>query len=140
MRETTPHTNPPLLLFDGVCNLCNSIVQFVIRQDKRQQIRFAALQTTTGQSILQKNKLAADDLKTFMLVKGDRVYLRSTAALELFKILGGLWSLLYIFIIVPRPIRDAIYNFIANNRYRWFGKKESCMIPSPELKARFIED
>jgi len=128
----------PILLFDGVCNLCNGAVQFVIKHDSKNTLRFAALQSETGQQILKHFDLPKEDIFSVILVENEKVYLRSSAALRMYKNMGGLWNLIYFFIVVPRPIRDAVYNFIAKNRYKWFGEKESCMIPTPELKSRFL--
>ena len=129
----------PVILFDGVCNLCNSSVQFVIRRDKKGSFRFASLQGRSGQQYLQQYHLPVDDFNSFVLIENNKVYTRSTAALRVARQLGGGWKLLYGFIVIPRFIRDAVYNLVAKNRYRWFGKKEACMIPSPELKARFLD-
>ncbi|HMR91998.1 MAG TPA: thiol-disulfide oxidoreductase DCC family protein [Chitinophagaceae bacterium] len=129
----------PVILFDGVCNLCNSSVQFVIRRDKKGSFRFASLQGRSGQQYLQQYHLPVDDFNSFVLIENNRAYTRSTAALRVARRLGGGWKLLYGFIVIPRFIRDAVYNLVAKNRYRWFGKKEACMIPSPELKARFLD-
>ena len=128
----------PILLFDGVCNLCNSAVQFVIKRDSKNILRFAALQSEVGQQLLTHFDLPKDDIFSVILVEDGNVFMRSSAALRMYKNMGGVWSLLYFFIIVPRPLRDAVYNFIAKNRYKWFGEKESCMIPTPELQSRFL--
>lgn len=128
----------PVILFDGVCNLCNASVQFVINHDPQSQFRFAALQSTFGQSQLDKHKFDKERLLSVVLLIGDKAYDRSRAALEIAKRLSGLWPLLYAFIIVPPFIRDFVYNWISQNRYRWFGRTDECMIPTPELKARFI--
>lgn len=128
----------PLILFDGVCNLCNGSVQFVIRHDKNGLFRFASLQSESGQQLLQKHQLPIANFSSFVLIDNGKVYTRSTAALKVARKLSGPIKMLYGFIIVPTFIRDAIYNFIARNRYKWFGKKESCMIPTPELKNRFL--
>lgn len=128
----------PLILFDGVCNLCNSSVQFVIKHDKKKQFHFASLQGETGQHILLKYELPTASFNSFILIADGILYRESTAVLILLKILGGPWRLLYVFIILPAFIRNAVYRFIASNRYRWFGKRESCMLPSPELKGRFL--
>ena len=128
----------PILLFDGVCNLCNGAVQFVIKFDSKNTLRFTALQSDTGQQILEHFNLPKEDIFSVILVENGKVYVRSSAALRMYKNMGGFWSLMYLFIIIPRPVRDAVYNFIAKNRYKWFGKKESCMIPTPELKSRFL--
>ena len=129
--------NQPIIFFDGVCNLCNGAVQFVIERDARAQFRFAALQSETAQIHLAKGNLSATDLKSVLLLENDRWYSRSTAALRIARKMDGFWKLLYVFIIVPRPVRDGVYNWVARNRYRWFGKEESCWIPTPELKKRF---
>jgi predicted DCC family thiol-disulfide oxidoreductase YuxK len=129
----------PVVLFDGVCNLCNHSVQFIIRRDKKDQFRFAPLQGKTGQAILAKHGLPADSLKSFILADGDKIYTRSTGALRMLKLLGFPWSLFYVYILVPRFIRDGVYNWIARNRYRWFGRQESCMIPTPALKKKFLD-
>ncbi len=128
----------PILLFDGVCNLCNGAVQFVIKHGSKNNLRFAALQSEIGQQILAHFDLPKEDIFSVILVENEKIYLRSNAALRMYKNMGGIWSLMYFFIIVPRLIRDAVYNFIAKNRYKWFGEKESCMIPTPELKSRFL--
>lgn len=128
----------PIVLFDGVCNLCNRGVQFIIKRDKRKQFLFASLQGMTGQELLKKFNLPADNFNSFLLVEGDCVYTRSTAALRMLKKSGGGWKWLCIFIIVPPFIRDIVYNWIARNRYKWFGKKDECMIPTPELRERFL--
>lgn len=129
----------PVVLFDGVCNLCNRSVQFIIRRDKKDLFRFAALQGKTGQEILSRHGLPADAFNSFILVDGDKIYTHSTGALRMLKILGLPWSVLYVYIIVPRFFRDGVYNWIARNRYRWFGRKESCMIPTPALKNKFLD-
>jgi predicted DCC family thiol-disulfide oxidoreductase YuxK len=131
-------TKNPIILFDGVCNLCNGAVQFVIRNDKKKFFRFAALQSEAGIELSKKYQLPTDSMKTFVLIANNKCYTRSTAALNVGKMLGGILSLGYIFIVVPPFIRDGIYNWIAKNRYRWFGQKESCMIPTPELRDRFL--
>ncbi len=128
-----------ILLFDGVCNLCNRLVQFVIRRDPQGKFYFASLQSVRGQQLLQKHHLSTHDLDSFVYIRGNRCDTKSTAALHLFKELGGWWRLLYGFILFPRPLRDAVYNWIAKNRYRWFGKQETCMIPTPEMKKRFLK-
>ena len=128
----------PIVLFDGVCNLCDSAVQFIIRHDKKNTFLFASLQSETGQKLLAKFNLPLDELNSFILVDNDKAYTRSTGALMVLKRLKGLWPLLYGFIIVPKFIRDGVYNWVGRNRYKWYGKKDACMIPTPELKARFL--
>jgi predicted DCC family thiol-disulfide oxidoreductase YuxK len=131
--------NNPVIFFDGVCNLCNKSVQFVIKRDKKKRFRFASLQGNAGQEILQRFGLPPNDLNSFILLEDDKIYTRSTAALRMLKRLGGGWALLYAFIIIPKFIRDGIYNWVARNRYKWYGKKEECMIPTKETRERFLE-
>ncbi|MCB0491023.1 MAG: thiol-disulfide oxidoreductase DCC family protein [Cyclobacteriaceae bacterium] len=129
----------PVVLFDGVCNLCNGSVQFIIKRDKAGKFLFAALQSQYGQAQLDQLGISSTSLQSIVLIKGDQFYQRSNAVLEIAKMLGGLWSLLYVFKIVPAFVRDWIYNGIANNRYKWFGRQDQCMIPTPALKARFLD-
>lgn len=130
--------NLPVLLFDGVCNLCNGSVQWVLMHDAKAQFRFAALQSDTGQMLLRQFGLAPAQLDTVVLVAGDRVFLRSDAPLEIVRRLGGGWALLYVFKVLPRPLRNAVYDWVARHRYRWFGRQETCMLPRPEWKGRFV--
>ena len=127
-----------IILFDGVCNLCNTAVQFIIKRDYANHFRFASLQSGEGKKILMDNSVAGDQMSTFILLENGKVYDRSTAALKVTRKLSGWWPLLYGFIVVPKFIRDGIYKVIANNRYRWFGKKTECMVPTPELRAKFL--
>jgi predicted DCC family thiol-disulfide oxidoreductase YuxK len=126
------------VLFDGVCNFCNGIVQFTIKRDPIGKFKFAPLQSESGQLLLKKFNLPTDDLDSFVLIIGDKCFLKSTAGLKLLKGLGGIWSLFYVFIIFPRPMRDVVYNMIAKTRFNVFGKRDSCMVPSPEIKSRFL--
>ena len=126
-------------MFDGICNLCNQSVQFVIEHDSKNQFRFASLQSDFGQDFLKKNKLEAIQFDSIVFIEDDQFYTKSSAALKIAKYLDGLTSWLTIFMIVPKPLRDIVYSFIAKNRYRWFGKNESCWLPTKELKAKFIE-
>ncbi len=127
-----------VILFDGVCNLCNSSVQFAIQRDPTGRFNYAALQSAEGQRLLKEHALPLNELYSIVLIKEGKAYQRSRAALEVARGLNGLWPLLYVFIIIPPFIRNGIYNWIARNRYRWFGKKDECMIPTPELKSRFL--
>ena len=129
----------PVLLFDGVCNLCNSTVQFVLKRDKKAYFKFASLQSDYGQNFLKKNSLPTTDFNTFILIEGDSYSTKSTAILKVFRKLSGLWPVLYIFIVFPAFLRDPFYNLIAKNRYKLFGKRDSCMIPGKEILSRFIE-
>jgi predicted DCC family thiol-disulfide oxidoreductase YuxK len=127
-----------IVLFDGVCNLCNGFVQFFLKIDKRGKLKFASLQSDYGQALLAKHQLNQSDFDSFLFQQGDKLYDKSSASLQIVKTLGGFWTLLYALVIVPKPIRDAIYRFIAKNRYKWFGKEEACWLPKPEWKDRFI--
>ena len=129
----------PVIFFDGVCNLCEGSVQFVIKADKKKLFRFASLQGSHGMQLLDGLQTEGASLRTFILKEDNVIYTRSTAVLRVLKHLGGLWSLGYAFIIVPRFIRDAVYNFISRNRYKWFGEKKECWIPDPALKDRFLD-
>ncbi len=128
----------PVVLFDGVCNLCNGIVKFSLKRDRRGVLRFASLQSDAGKEILREHGIDENQMDTFVFVENGQAFTRSTAGLKLFRSFGFPWALLYVFIIIPSPVRNAIYNFIARNRYRWFGKEDSCMLPSPEVRARFL--
>ncbi len=129
---------PTIILFDGVCNLCNGFVRFVIKHDKKNVFKFVSLQSDFTQQLLQKNNLNTAELKSIILFQNEKLFTRSTAALKIFKELNSGWKLIYAFIIIPKFIRDAVYNIIAKNRYRWFGKTDSCMIPTDELQEKFL--
>lgn len=128
----------PIILFDGVCNLCNSSVQYVIRHDPDAHFHYASLQSESGQLLLKQFNLPTNDFNSFVLIQDGKFYTRSTAALKVAKQLKGFIKIVYGFIIVPPFIRDAVYNLIAKNRYKWFGERDHCMIPTPELKSRFL--
>jgi predicted DCC family thiol-disulfide oxidoreductase YuxK len=129
--------NNPVILFDGVCNLCSSSVQFILKRDKEKKFLFASLQSNYGQDLLKQLDLPIDTFNSFILYEERKIYTRSTAALKIFSQLKG-WRWVKIFLIVPKFIRDGVYNLVAKNRYKWFGKKEECWVPTPELKARFL--
>lgn len=128
----------PVILFDGVCNLCNRTVNFVIKRDKPGKLQFAPLQSEKGRLYLKQFNLPVNDIKTFVLIEDGMAYTKSTAALKVCKHLNGVWPLCYAFIIVPKFIRDGMYNWIAKNRFKWFGVKQECMIPSPDIRSRFL--
>jgi predicted DCC family thiol-disulfide oxidoreductase YuxK len=128
-----------VILFDGICNLCNGFVQFIIKRDKKNIFRFASLQSDYGQKQLQKIGVDADSMQTIVLVQSHQVLRRSDAVLEIAKRLPGSWPLLYGLKIIPRFIRDFVYWLIAKNRYRIFGKKKECWIPTPELSRWFLK-
>ena len=127
-----------IILFDGVCNLCSGSVQFIIKRDPRQRFMFASLQSEFGQSTLTKLGLDPNELHSIILLSDEKVYERSDAALLIARRLSGLWPLFYGFRILPRLFRDWVYNLIARNRYKIFGKKNECWIPSPDLASRFV--
>ena len=133
---------PDIILFDGVCNLCNGFVQFVIRHDRLGRFRFAALQSEAARTLLASVGIAPETLsaepESVLLVRGGRLYSHSTAVLHIARGLGGVWQLAGLGWVLPQFLRDALYRFVARNRYRWFGRQESCMLPTPELKARFL--
>lgn len=128
-----------IVLFDGVCNLCNGAVQFLLRRDRRRRFRFAALQSAAGRALLAEYGLPTETLETLVVLTGGRARLRSDAALHLARRLPWPWPLLAAFTILPRPLRDALYAFVARHRYRWFGRTESCMLPSAETADRFLD-
>lgn len=127
-----------IILFDGICNLCNGIVQFIIRHDPEGKFKFAALQSEIGNSLLTQAGLPENGLETIVYFSGDKHYIRSAAALCILKDLGGFWKLAYVLIIIPVPIRDFVYKGIAKSRYKVFGRRETCMVPAPDLLQRFI--
>lgn len=135
----SPKQPQPILLFDGVCNLCDSAVQFVIDRDHKQRFLFAALQSEAAKAALDRAGFTGDLPDSMILIDGDRVLTRSTAALAVARRLTFPWSLLVIAYVVPPVIRDHIYGWIAKNRYRWFGRQAACRMPTPELKARFLD-
>lgn len=138
MEIPDQHAGHPILLFDGVCNLCNSFVQFVIQRDPEAIFRFAPLQSEIGRELSARAGLPLDELNTVVLYHNDRFYIHSDVALQVVRRLPGFWSVLYGLNVLPKSLRDSIYNWIARNRYRWFGKRESCMMPTPDLKRRFL--
>ena len=128
-----------VILFDGICNLCNGAVNWVIDHDKRNKFKFASLQSDYGKLIIDKSGLKNDYLNTIVLVDEDRIYLRATAVLRVLKEIGGFYSLLYIFNVIPSPILNFFYNIVAKYRYRWFGKRDTCRMPDDLNKGQFIE-
>jgi predicted DCC family thiol-disulfide oxidoreductase YuxK len=128
-----------VLLFDGICNLCNGAVQFIIAHDKKSKFKFASLQSAIGQSLLHKFNLDTENLTSLVLIVGDEYFIKSTAALRILKELGGIWKLFYVLIVLPTPFRDFIYDQIAKERYKLFGKRDACIVPTAELKHRFLE-
>ncbi|HEX6903661.1 MAG TPA: thiol-disulfide oxidoreductase DCC family protein [Thermoanaerobaculia bacterium] len=131
-------TTHPIVLFDGVCNLCNGSVQFILRRDPAGKFRFASLQSDLGQRLLNERGLDPKALDSVVVIDGDRCYRESDAALRVARDLKGAWKALTVFRLIPRPVRDWLYRLIARNRYSWFGKTETCWLPTPELRGRFL--
>jgi len=132
------HTNNPIILFDGVCNFCNSAINFVLKQDKKGIFRFAPLQSEAGQKLLQEHNLSTKEFDSFVLIDNGKVYKKSAASLRVMNRLPWYWKEAQILRIIPTVFRDAIYDFIASNRYKWFGKKDQCMIPTREMRSKFL--
>ena len=129
----------PVLFFDGECNLCDHLVQFILKRDKKRIFLFSPLQSQAGEKAKDMAGLNKQEATgSFILYNKGVYYTRSSAALHMFRLLGGLWTLLYVGIIFPRFLRDGVYNFVSRNRYKWFGKRNSCMIPTPDIMARFL--
>lgn len=130
--------NKGIVLFDGYCNLCSGSVKFILKRDKKAYFRFASIQSETGQEYLLKNKISTKLNNSVILIEDDLVYYKSTAALRIARRLKGFWFLLYVFIIIPGPVRDFIYMVISNNRYKWFGRKTKCFLPGEKYKPYFL--
>ncbi len=127
-----------VIVFDGVCNTCNAFVNFVMNRDSRELFKFGTLQSQPAQQILTHLHLSTHDFETFLLLENGKVFTKSTAALKILRCLHGWWPWLYAFIIIPRPLRDLVYSFIARHRYQWMGRSENCRVPSPKERNRFI--
>ena len=129
----------PILLFDGVCNFCNGIVRFIIERDPHARVTFAPLQSDAAATLLAGLPDRANLPDSVVLVEDGQLYVRSTAALRVARYLRFPWSLAWIFMVVPRPVRDWVYEFIARHRYAWFGKRDTCMVPTPDVSKRFLK-
>lgn len=140
MNDLPPGVGPEdrVVLFDGVCNLCNGLVRFLIQRDRGARLRLASLQSEAGQAILVWCGLPVDDFDTMAFVEAGQAYLKSTAFLRVVRYLSQPWPWLSGGLLVPRPLRDWLYDRVAGNRYRWFGRQESCMLPTPEIRSRFL--
>ncbi|WP_370173481.1 thiol-disulfide oxidoreductase DCC family protein [Leeuwenhoekiella palythoae] len=128
-----------IILFDGVCNLCNGAINFIIKHDPKGVFKFASLQGETGQKLLTQHNIDPEETDSIVLIDNDQVSVKSSAALRIAKNLNQGYPLLFGLMIIPTFIRNGVYDFIAANRYKWFGKKESCMLPTPELRSRFLD-
>jgi len=130
----------PILLFDGHCNLCNAWVNFIVKRDSSSTIRFASLQSLAGKRLLEEHKISSNYIDSLVFFEEDKVSVSSTAALRILSYLDGWERHLIYLTFLPRPLRDLVYRFIAKNRYRWFGRREQCMVPTVELNKRFLPD
>lgn len=130
--------NNKIILFDGVCNLCNGAINFIIERDSKNVFQFAALQSEAGAALVAKFGIDIEKVDSIILIDDNKAYIKSTAALRAARYLSGGYPLLYGFMIFPTFFRNWVYDYIAKNRYKWFGKKESCMIPTAELKSKFL--
>ena len=130
----------PILLFDGHCNLCNAWVNFIVKRDSSSAIRFASLQSLAGKRLLEEHKIDSNYIDSLVLFEEDKVSTSSTAALRILSYLDGWECRLTYLIVLPRPLRDLVYHFFAKNRYRWFGRRDQCMVPTLELRKRFLKD
>ena len=131
--------NKSIILFDGVCNLCNNSVQFIIKRDQKQRFLFTSLQSDAARDILLQFQLKNSEMDSIILIENGKIYQKSDAILKIVKHLNGLWKINYVFIIIPKFIRDLVYTTIAKKRYQWFGKRDVCMIPTKELQMRFLD-
>ncbi|MCG8370437.1 MAG: DCC1-like thiol-disulfide oxidoreductase family protein [Proteobacteria bacterium] len=129
----------PIVFFDGECNLCNDSVKFIIKRDPEKVFKFAPLQSDFSRKFLREHTLYYNIPDSLVLIDKEGLYFRSDAALRVARRLGGLWPLLYTFMVVPWRVRDKVYDIIAHNRYKWFGRRDDCMVPGPEDKERFLE-
>lgn len=140
-KQNNAGTDIPIILFDGVCNLCERTVHFVVRRDKNRQFRFASLQSAAAQEILSTYQYDFDTLSSVLLIVDNTLYRKSRAALQIVRRLDGAWPALYYLLFwIPEFIADPVYDFIATRRYKWFGVKSECWIPDDELHERFIDD
>lgn len=127
-----------LIVFDGVCNWCNAWVDFTIARYPRAKFKFGTLQSEPAQQILTSLRLSTEDFETFLLLEQGRVFTKSTAALKILRQLSGLWPLFYLGIVIPRPLRDTVYDYVARRRYRWMGKADTCRVPTEAERDRFV--
>ena len=133
----TPEHSYPILLFDGICNYCNRWVNFIIRHDKKKKFRFATLQSETGKKLLKQYNIT-EGIESAILIYNEKIYIKSSTGLHVLYHLGGIYSLAFVFIVIPAYIRDFYYDIIARNRYKWWGKRNQCMIPTEEVRERFL--
>lgn len=132
--------NSHIVLFDGHCNLCNGLVQFIIKRDPKAKFKFAALQSKAGKQLMEVVGLSAEGMGTIVLIQKEKAYVRSDAALRIARELKGAWAAAYLLRFVPRFIRDAVYSFVAERRYSWFGRQETCMLPTADTARRYLAE
>ncbi len=135
-----PRTLRLIILFDGLCNFCEASVNFIIDRDPRGRFKFAPLQSPTGQALLDEFKIDKSAIDSLVLIDGPRAYRKSTAALHIARRLTGLWPVFSVCFAIPEPIRNWAYDFVARNRYKWFGKKDACRMPTAEIRGRFLDE
>ncbi len=128
-----------IILFDGICNLCNGFVRFMIKRDKAGIFKFASLQSVLGEKLLKEIHFPVKPLTSIIYIRGDQSYNESTAVLKIFRDLNGIWSFTYVFMVIPKFLRDWVYRFIARYRYKFFGRREFCMVPDDSVRERFLE-
>lgn len=128
-----------IILFDGICNFCNQTVVFVLKRDRKGYFSFSSLQSNFGQNFLKAQGMPTHDFDSMIFVQGDKIYTESSAALQITKHLSGLWPVFSVFLLIPRPIRDYVYRLISKNRYKWFGKRDVCMVAPEGSADRFLE-
>lgn len=134
-----PGNQNPVIIFDGVCNLCNGAVAFIIKRDHSEKFSFAPIQSSAAKTLISKLNIPEDTFDSILLIENTEYYIKSTAALRICKKLSSIWPLVSVLIIIPRPIRDYFYDIVARNRYRWYGKREQCMIPNKKIESRFLD-
>lgn len=137
--ETTPTPDGPVVLFDGVCNLCNGVVQFLIPRDPDGRLQFAPLQSEAGRALLARHGFPTDEVDTIVLVEGDQAYTKSAAAIRIAELLGWPYRVAAVGRLLPAGFRDSLYDVVAANRHNWFGRKDQCMVPSDDVSDRFLE-
>ena len=135
--DKSDYTSAPVVLFDGVCKLCNGSVNFIVNRDRKAKLKLAPLQSDYGRQVMLSHELNTVGMDSILLLEETRLTSKSTAIIRISKYLDGLWPLCMVFLLIPRFIRDFVYDIIANNRYRWFGKYDTCRLPDPEFEDRF---
>ncbi|MBT6834831.1 MAG: DUF393 domain-containing protein [Bacteroidetes bacterium] len=138
MQDQYRKIENPIILFDGICNLCNSSVQWIIKKDKKTSFRFASIQSKAGISLLSECGLTKNQLYSIVLIENNSYRDKSDAIIQICVLIGGIWKLAKIFLIIPKVVRDLLYDYIAKNRYKWFGKRKTCMLPNEDVLSLFL--